>query len=238
MNQNNILWKNIPGYEGLYQASNDGEIKSMSRLNSCGISVREKLLKPTTSKKGYKYVGLSKCGKLYSRSLHRLVALTFLENLLSLPDVNHKDGDKLNNHVSNLEWISKEDHLKHTLTNNLQFKGSPGELNPSSKLTWENVSEIRRLRSLQILSISELAKKFLVSDTNIKDILKNKIWVDPKLPKFIKKLPTKRLDEIKAKELKQLYSTGEFTQSSLSRIFNISTRSISDIVNNKTWRHI
>lgn len=96
------IWKDIPGYEGRYQVSNTGEVKSLN-YNSSGKS---KLLKQIADKKGYKRVGLCKNGKRKHYSVHRLVAIAFLPNPNNLPQVNYKDENKANNCVDNLEWCN------------------------------------------------------------------------------------------------------------------------------------
>lgn len=91
------IYKDIEGYEGLYQISNEGRVKSI-RFG------KERLLKPKTERKGYLRVDLSKDGKQKSCLVHRLVAMAFIPNHTNLPQVNHKDEDKTNNRVDNLEW--------------------------------------------------------------------------------------------------------------------------------------
>lgn len=89
--------RDIPGYEGLYAATEDGRIWSYRR---------KKFLKPGKGKDGYLYVILCKDGKPKTYRIHRLVAETYLPNPLNLPQVNHLDEDKTNNALPNLEWIS------------------------------------------------------------------------------------------------------------------------------------
>lgn len=96
------VWKDIEGYEGLYQVSNTGEVKS---LNYRGNG-ESKLLKQGTNKKGYKIVSLFKNGKGKSHRVHRLVAMTFILNPNNYREVNHKDENKYNNNVDNLEWCN------------------------------------------------------------------------------------------------------------------------------------
>lgn len=98
--------KPIPGYEDYYLASEDGRIYS-KRYN--------KFLKPAITKDGYAQVSLvGENGKQYSYKVHRLVAKTFIDNPNNLPEVNHKDYDRLNNFVSNLEWCNHYDNIKHS----------------------------------------------------------------------------------------------------------------------------
>ena len=98
-------WKSIPGYEGLYEVSSYGRVKSLERYksNNGGIQlIKEKILKPHNTKKGYLTVQFS--NKIFK--VHRLVAEAFIPNPDNLPMVNHKDEDKTNNNVDNLEWCT------------------------------------------------------------------------------------------------------------------------------------
>ena len=104
------IWKDIPGYEGLYQASNLGRIKSLKRktINKNGKSMifKGKILTPSISDKGYMRVVLRKNSKPYCRNVHRLIAETFIINQNKKPTVDHIDRNKLNNNVNNLRWAT------------------------------------------------------------------------------------------------------------------------------------
>lgn len=97
------IWKDAVGYEGLYEVSNLGRIKSL--IDNHGNS-REKIVKPIKNTHGYFTVNLSKDKKQRSVRLHRLIALTFIENPNNFPYINHKDENKTNNRVENLEWCT------------------------------------------------------------------------------------------------------------------------------------
>ena len=94
------IWKDIKDYEGLYQVSNWGRVKS---LGNGGTHKTSRILKSADAR-GYLQVELSKNGKTKKFSIHRLVAEAFLPNPLNLPQINHKDENPSNNNVSNLEW--------------------------------------------------------------------------------------------------------------------------------------
>ena len=97
MNENKEIWKDILGYEGLYQVSNQGRVKSLK-------FGKERILKPCNNGWGYLFVQLFKNGEMKNDKVHRLVAKAFLSNPNNLPDVNHKNEDKTDNIVENLEW--------------------------------------------------------------------------------------------------------------------------------------
>ena len=98
------IWKDIEGYEGLYQISNKGRVKSLGNNKNR----KEKILSCKPNNKGYLRVNLYKNGKKKHFSVHRLVAIAFIPNPNNLLEVNHKDENKENNHVKNLEWCTSE----------------------------------------------------------------------------------------------------------------------------------
>lgn len=107
------IWKDIKGYEGKYQVSNLGNVKSSWMWTGDKYIKREKILRNILYKNGYLYVSLSKDGKVKRFKVNRLVAEAFIDNPYNLPITNHKDGDKTNNCVSNLEWCTHSENLSH-----------------------------------------------------------------------------------------------------------------------------
>lgn len=107
------VWKDIVGYEGKYQVSNLGYIKSLEMWTGDKYIKRDKILRGSLSKNGYLYVSLCKGGKAKKYKVNRLVAQAFIENPYNLPITNHIDGDKTNNCVDNLEWTTQSENLKH-----------------------------------------------------------------------------------------------------------------------------
>lgn len=100
------IWKDIPDYEGLYQVSNLGRIKRILFLNYNSRKRKEKILKKVIDKDGYYKVSLSKNNKVKNYFVHRLVAKAFILNPNNCPIINHKDENKKNNCVNNLEWCT------------------------------------------------------------------------------------------------------------------------------------
>lgn len=99
-------WKPIINYEETYDVSIYGDIKSKARINYMGYHFKERMLKHAVDRNGYARVYLTKYGKTKSKLVHRLVAEAFIPNPDNLPEVNHKDENKLNNSVDNLEWCT------------------------------------------------------------------------------------------------------------------------------------
>ena len=105
------IWKDIEGYENLYQVSNMGRVKSMGNGNS--NKSKEMIMKQTKNRKGYHMIRLCKEGVGKGFSVHRLVAQAFIPNPNNLPQVNHIDEEKTNNIVDNLEWCTAEYNVKY-----------------------------------------------------------------------------------------------------------------------------
>lgn len=109
-------WRDIKGYEGDYQVSSYGRIKSLKWG-------KEKILKLRKDKKGYTVVTLSKNSKTILKKVHRLVAETFMPNPNNYPQVNHKDENKSNNNINNLEWCTNEYNRNYGTRNDRATKG-------------------------------------------------------------------------------------------------------------------
>ena len=103
------IWKDIKGYEGLYQVSNLGRIKSLERWVDNKHHILEKILKPTISPKGYLRVHLRKNKKEKVVTVHQIVMKTFNESKNNELTVDHVDGNKFNNSLSNLQWLTREE---------------------------------------------------------------------------------------------------------------------------------
>lgn len=121
------MWKDIEGYEGLYQVSNTGQVKSLNYNQTGEI----KLLKQYTNKKGYKRTSLSKNGKVKNHWMHRLVAIAFIPNPNNYKEINHKDENPSNNNVKNLEWCTHEYNMNYGTRNERASKSMRGENNPN-----------------------------------------------------------------------------------------------------------
>lgn len=132
------IWKDIPGFEGLYQVSNMGRVRSLSHITKCGNYTRTtsgRILKQNPDLRGgYFLVYLSKNGKVKCLKVHRLVASCFCDGYVKGYVVNHKDGNRQNNIYTNLEWCKQIENINHSINvlNNKPGCGT-GSKNPFSK---------------------------------------------------------------------------------------------------------
>lgn len=130
-------WKSIPEYANMYEASTYGNIRSLKRNTTKG-----RILKQNISSSGYLLVSLSNNGTVKSHNVHSLVAKTFLYSKYGY-DINHIDGNKLNNKLCNLEYITRQENIQHSFDNKLQINDK-GEFDSQSKrfiITYPNGTE-------------------------------------------------------------------------------------------------
>lgn len=132
-----------------------------------------KKVKPTLTNKGYLTYRACNNGIRKHISIHRAVALTYVPNPNNLPQVNHIDGNKLNNNVNNLEWTTNQKNRNHAVKNGLHAKG---EQIKNSKLTEQQVIEIRKKYIPKKYTMSKLAKEYGVRETAIYRIINYKRW--------------------------------------------------------------
>ena len=107
------VWKDVHGFEEAYQVSNFGRIKRKKRTDSSNRTRKERIMSPSIYSNGYMNVELRMNNKKRRTSVHRLVAEAFIDNPLNLPQINHKDENKVNNHVSNLEWCTARYNIRY-----------------------------------------------------------------------------------------------------------------------------
>ena len=110
-------WKAIPSWQGLYEAHPEGQIRSVPRN---GTRRSHHILSQSTDSYGYKVCKLRHGNKVMTAKVHRLIAETFIPNPESKPQVNHLDGDKANNHHTNLAWVTASENIRHAKANGLQ----------------------------------------------------------------------------------------------------------------------
>ena len=175
------IWKWIRGWKGFYKVSTYGRIKSVERkvydsgFRKCKNIASRILKRGRAKEEDYPNVALCRGGVAKTHEVHRLVAEAFIPNPLGLPEVNHKDGDKGNCHVWNLEWTTHAGNMAHASENGLARGGSnPGSSHPGSKLTEPIVIGIRKRKGRT--KNAEEARRFHVSSVLIGLIRNRKAW--------------------------------------------------------------
>ncbi|MGH1111214.1 NUMOD4 motif-containing HNH endonuclease [Bacillus paranthracis] len=179
----NTIWKSVVGYEGLYEVSNFGDVKVLDRevrgkLDSIR-KVKGRMLKKHNDTSGYPTVTLTgEDGKRKTIAVHRLVASTFLESIEGKQVVNHKDGNKTNNHVENLEWVTHSENTLHAIENGLK-EVSDGENSPRAKFTQEEIDWIREnyIPRHKEFGQRALARRFGVVQGTIHKIINNGAYI-------------------------------------------------------------
>jgi len=177
----NEIWKDIHNYEGLYQISNLGRVKSLAkqwRSGNNGVTLRyhkDKILRQQNHS-GYLEVKLCNNGNKYSAKVHRLVCQAFLPNPENKPEVNHKDGNPTNNHDSNLEWCTHDENMQHAKRIGLTLKGIE---HPSSQLTNSQVYRLKMISKNIEINYgywTRISRSLNVSVGSIRDAQRNKTY--------------------------------------------------------------
>jgi hypothetical protein len=165
------MWEDVKGYEGRYQVSDSGLVRSLNYRGVKGV-IKELVL--TNDKKGYMNVPLTIGHNGTTQfKVHRLVAQAFLPNPDKLPQVNHKNGIKADNRVENLEWISNLENMRHSWASGLH-KPKFGQENSNAKLSDKQVQEIQSKYTYGVIRQVDLAKEYGVHQTHIGRLIRKK----------------------------------------------------------------
>ncbi len=176
-NLQNEIWKPVMGYEGMYEISNYGRVKSLGRaiVDKYGYIQRistDKLLKLTQEKSGYLSVVFNNKGFSKKKLVHRVVAIHFLNNPQEKPQVNHKDGIKNNCHFLNLEWATISENTQHAYNSGLIKK----RFNEDCNLTTISNNKIDEIKNLLLLGFRncEISKMTGICKPTISSIKNNR----------------------------------------------------------------
>lgn len=176
------IYKDINGYEGYYQVSNFGNVKSLDRLvlHNYGGNAKKTgiILKQHPDKDGYLSVNLKKKQNGSTNRSHRLVAMAFIPNPENKPQVNHINGIKSDNRLENLEWVTLCENRQHAYDTGLQHSFTrQGMKNNFAKLTNESVITIRNIYNKKNgVNFAAIAKMYNVSGACIQVIIAKKTW--------------------------------------------------------------
>lgn len=166
----NDIWKSVEGFD-YYKVNQKGEVMSVGRdvphQKSGHLSIKERVLKPKLHN-GYHTIAIYKDKKSYMKLVHRLVAQAFIPNPENKEFVNHKDFNRINNKIENLEWVTRQENADHALIGKRIVNGHK---HPGAKLLKEERAAIRLLSS--VWPQSDLARAFKVTHSTIAKLLKN-----------------------------------------------------------------
>lgn len=251
------VWKPVVGFESLYEVSNTGKVRSVTRTYTNSrkqvrtifgkeLKADNKRTKRDTTNQ-YKRVTLCRNGRLIHKSVHRLVAEAFIENnRVDRDQINHKDGDKTNNSVENLEWCTNKENIDHSVRMNLINPNPPkGENAVFAKLTDNQVCMMRQLYSEQNYDISKLAKDYGVTICTANNAIFGRSYksADAIYPPCTKRKTKSGSDSPYSTLLPEdiitiraRYSNGE-TQTKIAEDYNVSISTIWRIVNNLRYNN-
>jgi hypothetical protein len=251
--ENKEMWKHIPFSDGCYMCSNLGNIKSIPRN---GTIKSERIMKKKLTHFGYNTVKLRIYGKAKNWFIHKLVAITFLENKENKPEVNHINGIKTDNNIVNLEWVTRSENMIHSyyVLNNKEgiVKATKKALDLNTIFNSVKIEEVIRMRK-EGFSAIEIAKNFNSNRGTITKILKkNKFkFNDFEINNFKRKsyISEKRKKEIKinliAKRGKKItsinLSTGEksnfLSKREMARVLGLDRKSINSVLKGDCSQH-
>jgi hypothetical protein len=157
----NEEWVQIVGYEGLYEVNRNGEIKSVERkyiFPKTAVKVKETILKQRIDRGGYYTVVLHKGGKSCTRYVHRLIGTAYINNPFKKPYINHINGNKLDNSLENLEWVSASENMKHAIRNNLSKIPVPFKRRVIDTCQGKEYSSIKEASNTLNISYKRLTK--------------------------------------------------------------------------------
>jgi NUMOD4 motif/HNH endonuclease len=184
-------WVDISNYEGYYQVSNYGNVRSLDRVITEHPSVKNeqqtgktqtlkgRILKPHTNSSGYYQINLNRKSIRTTFAIHQLVAQAFLDNRSRKPLVNHINGIKTDNNVNNLEWATYSENLEHAYKNRLRRAVKTNEVaskNYKRKLTEQQVREIKLLIAAKSLTLKQIANQYDVGRSTIGSIKSGRNW--------------------------------------------------------------
>lgn len=229
-------WIYINNDKTKYQISSKGYVISTAYKGQDGYTQK---LKHNHDRDGYCIITLNYKGKKYTRKIHRLVAEAFISNPDNLPEVNHKDGDKDNNHVSNLEWMTTEDNIMHAVNNDLRYRTNSEEyVEMACQLLQDNMYDLKTISNMTGIKVSMLVR--IKNGKRWKSISKNydfsKYDKCSRASKGSSNGSSKINESIAEQICMRLCNTESPTE--IAKVLNVSRRTVYGIRKRESWTHV
>lgn len=229
-------WKQLPGWEGYYAVSTEGRVKRLAGSPRCNV---DRVLNQMKTERGYLTVNPVRSGhKQRPLMVHRLVLETFIGPAPTPKHMpNHKNGDKADNRLENLEWVTQAENIQHAYDTGLhkKYKGSAAS---AAKLTESDVEEIlRRVANRDYRK--DIAHDFSISMKAIDEIVAGAHWTHVQRPDMSsKRIGRQVLTETVVREIKRLIADGGMSHGQIAERFGVSGPTIWQIASGRTWKHV
>lgn len=165
------VWKDVKGFRGLYKISNFGNVSSCERVvkrnNHSDMTISKKQLKLMINISGYSYVTPRKDSIKYTLRVHRLVALHFIKRVKGKSHVNHKDGNKLNNHYANLEWCTQSENNKHAYSIGLKTATRIKVIDNKTKEIYQSITDAAIKNNITKAHLANMLRGTFKNTTNL-----------------------------------------------------------------------
>jgi hypothetical protein len=230
------IWKDIPGWEGYYAASNLGRIKRLAGSPRCKI---DRIVQPMPNKRGYLTVAPVKSGwRQRPMMVHRLVLETFVSPAPKEGHTpNHINGIKTDNRLANLEWVTHSENIKHAYDTGLHGR-YPGSQASNAKLTEDKVAQILERIAMRHFR-KDVAKDFGVSLKAIDEIVAGNHWKHVPRPDLSGKRKGRHiLTEDEVREIRALAANSNLSHGRIAARFNVTGAAIWQIVARRSWKHV
>jgi hypothetical protein len=233
----NAMWKPVVGYEDRYEVSSQGIVRSLVRTRVGKVTgkitlVDSKEMKPQVHRCGYLKVWLRSKNDRKMHFVHRIVAKAFIENPENYPQVNHIDGDKKNNVVANLQWVTGQQNIRHAFDTGL-CKNLPGSGANNAKLTDDEVLSIVD-RNACGESVRDIASSIGCVVSTVRNVLSGYQWSSLTGIQYIPDETNKKFTGDDAIEIVRLKSQG-YAESVIAKMKNCCVSTVQKICNGSLW---
>ena len=228
-------WRDIPGWEGIYRVSNEGEVMRLAGSPYCRV---DRILKNIKSSSGYLYINFTNTGEYRHMWIHRLVALAFLEpKPTPKHEINHINGIKTDNRPENFEWVTRSQNIKHAFDTGLH-PISEGINASNAKLTEEDLARIVTMTE-EGAKPKEIAAQLRIKYGSVICFLYGRTHINAIRPSRAQALKGARaLDRQKVLEVKKALADGKMSSRQIAANFGVSQGTVQHIKKGRIWADV